>query len=285
MQQRNDIPSPPARPDDGHKGTFGTVVVVGGSPTMIGAPALCARSAFRGGAGLVKVAAPLELLLHILTIESSATGLDAKKVSDTFLRDEPRSVLAVGPGWGTTEENAAVLDAVLKLSNRMVIDADGLNLLAKRLNADTGKLRDADLILTPHPGEYRRLAEPLGIDLDPTDPDQRVEAAAQLATRLGTVVILKGRHSVITDGQTYAINATGNPALATAGSGDVLTGLVAALLAQGMGALDAAVLAAHVHGLAADVWTRDHGRAAGMLATELADGIPAALAELIRLPF
>ena len=282
MQQHTDIPLPPARPDDGHKGTFGTVIVLGGSPTMIGAPALCARSAFRAGAGLVKIAAPLALLPHILTIQPSATGLDARKVSDTFFRDQPKSVLAVGPGWGTTDENSVLLDAVLNLPNAMVLDADGLNLLARRLSKSTGKLRNADLVLTPHPGEYRRLAEPLGIDLDPTDPDQRVEAAAQLATRLGAVVILKGRHSIITDGQAYAINPTGNPALASAGSGDVLTGLVAALLAQGMPALDSAILAAHVHGLAADAWTRDHGRPAGMLATELADRIPAAMAGLTR---
>ncbi|MEM1355461.1 MAG: NAD(P)H-hydrate dehydratase [Planctomycetota bacterium] len=278
MQQRTSIPTPPQRPEDGHKGSFGTVVVLGGSPTMIGAPALCARSAFRSGAGLVKIHASPDLLPHILTLMPSATGLAADKVSATFLAVEPRAVLAAGPGWGVSETTGAVLDQVLGLPNRMVLDADGLNLLADRLGPKSGRLREADLILTPHPGEYRRLARPLGIKLDPTHPDQRIEAAGQLAQRLGAVVVLKGYQSVIADGRNYAVNRTGNPALATAGSGDVLTGLVAGLIAQGISVFDSAVLGAHVHGLAADRWAGDRGRPAGMLASELADLIPEAMA-------
>ena len=158
----------------------------------------------------------------------------------------------------------------------MVFDADALNVLADQGDLLQAGRAGGPRVLTPHPGEFRRLAEPLGITLDPTDPKQRLDAAAALAKALSAVVLLKGRHTVISDGERYATNTTGNPALATAGSGDVLTGLVAALLAQGMDAFDAAHLAAHVHGRAADQWAAKHGRA-GLRAMDLADGIPDAL--------
>lgn len=281
MQQRTDIPHPPARPDDGHKGTFGTVMVVGGSAMMIGAPALCARAAFRGGVGLVKIVSKATLLPHILAIEPGATGIEfpaPRKVPELF---HGKAVLAVGPGWGLSVNNTDRLDALMRTKNPIVLDADGLNVLANQREIRTARQRQAPLILTPHPGEFRRLAEPLRITLDPTDPDHRVDAAMALANRLEAVVVLKGRHSVITDGDTYSINQTGNPALATAGSGDVLTGLVAALLAQGMAPLDAAILAAHAHGRAAELWTQGR-RPAGMRAFDLADRLPEALDQIER---
>ena len=156
----------------------------------------------------------------------------------------------------------------------LVLDADGLNALAAsgRRGAGTAAAR----VLTPHPGEFRRLAAAVGLDTDPVDPDRRRNAAQGLARIHGCVVVLKGRHTVIADPHRTTLNATGNPTLATAGSGDVLTGLIAALLAQGMDALGAARLAAHAHGLAADAWAAAHGPA-GMLARELADLLPAAL--------
>ncbi|MEM9416491.1 MAG: ADP/ATP-dependent (S)-NAD(P)H-hydrate dehydratase [Planctomycetota bacterium] len=320
MQQTTDIPSPPARPDDGHKGTFGTVIVVGGCATMVGAPALCARAAFRGGAGLVKIATPPEVLPYALTVEPSATGLalgvDADTACEAIDAADPdgRAVLAVGPGLGQGDAQTALVMRLLAGPRAVVLDADGLNALAATLSegdtaAIAASLGDAgppqgeaagsapalhsdaaipdggtrcDIsvrLLTPHPGEFRRLAQPLGVTQDPTDPAQRPDAAAALAKTLNAVVLLKGQHTVVSDGQRYAINTTGNPALATAGSGDVLTGLIAALLAQGMSAFDAARLAAHVHGVAADHWAGRHGRA-GMRAVELADGLPDVLQAL-----
>lgn len=309
MQQVQDIPYPPVRPDDGHKGTFGTVIVVGGCATMLGAPALCARAAFRGGSGLVKVACPAdppELLLQVLTVEPGATGVrlpmgDIDAACDALNQADPggEAVLAVGPGLGQGKAQAALVMRLLAGPRAVVLDADGLNAIAASLRdagasgiGKTGSARasrsDAasqegthknaspPRLLTPHPGEFRRLAQPLGITHDPTDPAQRPDAAAALAAALNVVVILKGQHTVVTDGRRYAVNATGNPALATAGSGDVLTGLAAALLAQGMDAFDAAYLAAHVHGRAADDWAATHGRA-GLRAMDLADGIPDAL--------
>ena len=161
--------------------------------------------------------------------------------------------------------------ALLRCRRSIVLDADGLNLLAS-----TGHRRPSGgppLVLTPHPGEFRRLAEPIGITLNPTDPSQRRSAAIELAMAHHATVVLKGSQTVVTNGQQVFLNQTGNAALATAGSGDVLTGLIAALIAQGLAAFDASVLAVHLHGLAADHWARAHGPA-GLLARELADHLP-----------
>ncbi|XAM00774.1 NAD(P)H-hydrate dehydratase [Phycisphaeraceae bacterium D3-23] len=291
MQQVHDIPPPPARPDAGHKGTFGTVIVVGGCTTMLGAPALCARAAFRCGAGLVKIASPPEIVPHVLTIEPGATGVllsgDADAASEAIDAADPgkKAVLAVGPGLGRGDWQRALVMRLLAGPRAVVLDADGLNVLAAALSdrdaafhgSESGKKAVAR-VLTPHPGEFRRLAQPLGITFDPTDPAQRPDAAAALAQALNAVVLLKGQHTVITDGHRCVRNTTGNPALATAGSGDVLTGLTAALLAQGMSAFDAAHLAAHLHGRAADRWASKHGRA-GLRAINLADEIPGAINE------
>jgi ADP-dependent NAD(P)H-hydrate dehydratase len=285
----------PDRPADGHKGTFGTVIVVGGSRTMIGAPALCARAAVRGGAGLVKIATLASVLPHVLTLEPAATGialnLEHDPASAAAMLDDAdadgRAVLAVGPGWGQSAEAGQMLADLLagrRVRRRgMVLDADGLNLLAGMLRNDAGIAagHDGDArgarVLTPHPGEFRRLADAVGLDIDPVDEASRRAAAAGLCARLGVdVVLLKGRHTVVSDGRRTYINTTGNPALATAGSGDVLTGLIAALLAQGMGAFDAAAWGAHLHGHVADRWAQRHGPS-GLHAMELADALPDAL--------
>jgi NAD(P)H-hydrate epimerase len=300
MHDTSDIPPPPARPDDGHKGTFGTVIVVGGCATMLGAPALCARAAFRGGAGLVKLATSADVLPFALTVEPGATGValpgDADACCAAIDAADPdgRAVLAVGPGLGQGDRQRGLVVRLLAGPRPVVLDADGLNALAATL-CDKDQIRiapQADTparILTPHPGEFRRLARPLGISLDPTDPSQRPDAATSLAASLSAagvgcgnaVVLLKGQRTVIADGRRTAVNTTGNPALATAGSGDVLTGLIAALLAQGMDAFDAAVLAAHVHGRAADAWAKPHGPS-GLRAQDLADALPDALHTLRR---
>lgn len=299
MPDACDILRPPARPDAGHKGTFGTVIVVGGCATMIGAPAICARAAFRAGAGLVKLATPAAVLPYALNIEPGATGVvltgDAESDAQAIEAADASggAVLAVGPGMGQGDAPRELVMALLAGARPVVLDADGLNALASWLcdvgrdaAADAVSVRDqkanaADnppLILTPHPGEFRRLAQPLGITADPTNPAQRTAAATALAEALHAVVLLKGRHTVVTDGRRISTNTTGNPALATAGSGDVLTGLTSAMLAQGMPAYDAAVLAAFAHGSAADAWAAQHGPS-GMRSQDLADGIPDALNE------
>lgn len=284
MKQVTDIPGLPPRPDNGHKGTFGTVIVIGGSDTMIGAPALCARAALRGGVGLVKIACPPMIVPHVLTIEPSATGIAIGNEPDDVIAQldqaDPghQAVLAVGPGLGQGTVRGELVEALLAGPRAVVLDADGLNLMAKnRFAIDTARARTAPLILTPHPGEYKRLADAMKIQADPVGDDtQRATAASLLASRLQAVVVLKGRHSVIADGQRVALNPTGNPALATAGSGDVLTGLIGSLLAQGMGPFDAAQLGSYLHGKAADLWAGQHGKR-GLRAIELTDWLPMAL--------
>jgi ADP-dependent NAD(P)H-hydrate dehydratase len=271
METVSAIPAPPARPDDAHKGTFGTVIVVGGSPIMIGAPAMTATSAFRSGAGLVKIMTHTAVLPHCLGIEPSATGLHRDMDLGLLSASTEKLVLAIGPGMGAGPDECALLESLLRLEQPCVLDADGLNNLAS-LGAAAGKCH-APLVLTPHPGEYRRLAHASGLSLDPTDPDQRSDAAAALADRYGAVVVLKGRRTVVCAGDQSYTNTTGNVALATAGTGDVLTGVIAAFMAQGMQAFDAAVLGVYLHGLAADVWAQRHGKS-GLLARELADLLP-----------
>lgn len=283
MKQVTTIPPLPERPEHAHKGTFGTVIIIGGCDTMIGAPTLCARAALRSGAGLVKIACPQSILPHVLTIEPSATGIALPNEPGEALAQleqadpQHKAVLAVGPGLGQGAVRGELIELLLAGKRPVVLDADGLNLLAKRIEQHAKPLQlTAPLVLTPHPGEYQRLAAALNLEADPIAKDERPHAAALLAKKLNAVVVLKGQHSIITDGEQVAINPTGNPALATAGSGDVLTGLIASLLAQGMPPFDAAQLAAYLHGSAADQWANQHGTR-GLRAIELADGLPSAL--------
>jgi len=189
-----------------------------------------------------------------------------------------RAVLAVGPGLGRAAEG--MLPGLINDGRAMVLDADGLNALAssgRRLR------RRAATVMTPHPGEFARLAQAFGLQADPTDEAQRPEATRRLAEAHGAVVVLKGQGTIVSDGHRCYRNGTGNAAMATAGTGDVLTGLTAALLAAGMGAYEAACLAVHLHGLAGDLWVTRRGDR-GLLARELADLLPLAGHEFRKAP-
>ncbi|MEM7682477.1 MAG: NAD(P)H-hydrate dehydratase [Planctomycetota bacterium] len=281
IQLHSAVPDPPPRPEDAHKGTFGTVIVVGGSETMIGAPAIAARGALRAGVGLVKLAMPGRVLPFGLTIEPSATGVPLpaapEQMVDAIEKADPKrqAVLAVGPGLGTGEAAGEMLMALLSHGRRIVLDADAITLLAQRNRPPNNP---AELVMTPHPGEFDRLAQALGMSLDPYDPEFRPGAAQEMARRCRCVVLLKGKHSVATNGDAVYINTSGNAALATAGTGDVLTGVIAALMARGMSAMDAASLGAYAHGSAADRWAEKRGPS-GLLARELADLVAGALYE------
>ena len=290
------LPALPARPADGHKGTFGTVCVLGGQcagpRVMVGGPALAALGALRAGAGLAVLAVPAPLMNAALAIAPAATGL-ALPVNGHG-RLEPSAVAALldahrgdfacivaGPGLGADEPQRTVMarlvsdDAV-----PLVLDADALNALAQ-LRDFAGDL-EGPAILTPHPGEYRRLARALAIEADPVDPQTRPAAAETLAQRLGCVVVLKGAGTVVSDGLRSWTCPSGNAALATGGTGDVLAGVIGGLVAQHAKALDlyeCARLGVHVHGLAADRW-RDRVGEAGLLATDLLLEIPPVLAGL-----
>ncbi len=281
-------PPPPPRPANAHKGTFGTVIITGGSNTMIGATALAASAALRSGAGLAKIATPQNILPFCLTIEPSATGIplpinynpnelqqlppqlnNAVKPSTTT--NHPTIALAVGPGMSIGPGQQLLIDHILREKCPTVLDADALNNLAT--SQSPTHLTHPQTILTPHPGEFIRLAKSVSSTLDPTDPDQRCQAAENLAAKYNSVVVLKGKNTVVTDATKTYINTTGNPALATAGTGDILTGIIAALLAQNLTPLDAASLAVYIHGLAADIWAKSHGQS-GLTAQNLADLLP-----------
>jgi len=303
----------PARDPRGHKGTFGTVAVVGGcaeaGTRMIGGPALAARGACRGGAGLVRLVMPGPVLDAGIVMCHSATGVALPVDHEHALIAHESAVildrvmsavecLAIGPGLGVGEGARAVsLRAAVQESVPVVFDADALNNLAdiRELQRDF----HAHAVLTPHPGEYARLAETLRLNTDPTDPERRVAAAERLAQVLGVVVVLKGARTVVSDGHRSWTCAEENAALATAGTGDVLTGLLAALIAQhhrrpmlagertvtseqrgGLGLYDCARLAVEAHARAARAWTKAFGATGGLLAEELADGLPAALETL-----
>ena len=283
----------PARSADAHKGDYGRVLVVGGSRGMIGAPALSATAALRGGAGLVTVAAPETVQLDIAGLCPCATSLpltcdERGELTDEAVREfvraaEAADILAVGPGLGVGRRQEDLVLAAVEQERPLVLDADGLNNLAR---IDWwARRRKCPLVLTPHPGELARLIHrPVG-DIQ---ADRRNVAVAAVREWLESatdaaplVLVLKGSATVVTDGRRVRINATGNPGMATGGSGDVLTGLAAALLAQHLAPIEAACLAAHVHGRAGDLAAADLGQV-GMIATDVLDRLPHALREVLE---
>jgi ADP-dependent NAD(P)H-hydrate dehydratase len=348
------LPRLPVRKADTHKGDYGKVLVIAGSETMIGAPALVALAALRSGAGLVRIAAPKEIIPAVLSICPQATAFpwSATKIKDLLAFAEGHDALAVGPGLGTSSAvKRLVLELVEKHHGPMVLDADALNVLSGLEPSEWPKRRNlGNIVLTPHMGEYMRLmtavmkrganvalapgstessegaaaaAAPVpkrtrsladdvpstadGIVLDmppetaaadtpapapageaapaPPAPPDRTPLAELLARGTGTIVVLKGHRTVITDGLRVAINQTGNPAMATAGSGDVLTGVIASLMGQKLSSLDAAVLGVYAHGLAGDLARAAVGPdAVGILSTDIAAQLPAAWLQSIGEP-
>lgn len=247
-----------------HKGSFGTVCIVGGAPGMLGAALLAGRAALAGGTGKVLLAT----LDSRLAVDTTQPEL---MISPLSLPLAPHSVCAIGPGLGTSTAAQAALAAVLASDTPLVIDADALNLLAHDAGLfATLATRQLPAILTPHPAEAARL---LGISSAEVQAD-RLTAARTLAARLNKVVVLKGAGSLIVrpDGF-YRINASGNAALAVAGQGDVLTGAIAALLAQQLSPFDAASLAVHLHGLVADLYVNTAGGPVGLAASATATAL------------
>ncbi len=270
------------RPQDSHKGDFGHLLVVAGSTGKTGAAALTANAAMAMGAGLVTlgIAETLNPVMEIKVTEPMTVPLEESRPGhlsdgcfDTLkaLARQKRA-LALGPGLGTDPATGRLVKRIItELDLPMVVDADGLNAIAD----DPGILKKAraPLILTPHPGEMARLCQ--------TTPQQiqanRIDAAADFAATFKVIVVLKGAATLIAlpDGQTR-LCPTGNPAMASAGMGDVLTGMIAALLAQGFSPENAAVAGTFLHGLAGDILARQY-RGAGFVATDLISTIPAAV--------
>ncbi len=275
----------PNRPLSAHKGTFGHAGIIAGSVGKTGAAALAANAALRTGAGLVTVATPTSVndileskLLEAMTVpmpETKARTLARSGLDRLLSFAQARDAVALGPGLTTHPETVEVLQMLIpKLERPSVLDADALNALAGR----TSVLADCKVppILTPHPGEMARLEEdasPRSINAD------RIGTAARFAQRRRVLLILKGARTVVAhpDGR-LAICPTGNPGMATAGSGDVLTGMIVGLLAQQLEPWTAACLGTYFHGLAGDLAAADRGPI-GMTAGDIIEHIPYAFTQ------
>ncbi len=243
------VPRLKPRDPESHKGTYGRVLVVAGSTGMSGAAVLTGSAALRGGAGLVTVACPESIQLIVAIGNPCYTTRGYLQVHDLFEAADRADVLAIGPGLGQSPEAAAVVRQLLDRyrSKPIVLDADGLNNLP--MGGELFRNRSLPAVLTPHPGEFARL---LGSSLAEI-PTQRETLAGDYARSHEVVLLLKGHHTLVTDGHHHYTNRTGNPGMATGGSGDVLTGVIAALMAQDLSPFDAACLGAHVHGRAGDL--------------------------------
>ena len=262
----------PKRPRDSHKGMFGTVAVIGGAPGMVGAPLLAARAALKMGAGCVHVglladnAPNVDLLQPELMLHSAHDILSSTPFA--LSQSKGNSAIAIGCGMGRDMAAQKLLYDALNTDAALVLDADALNILAQRPDLRILLLsRKNATVLTPHPGEAARL---LACGIGEVQAD-RVAAVRQLAQKFGCSVVLKGADSLCAtrDGRLF-VNRTGNPGMSAAGMGDVLTGIIAAFIAQGMPADDALLLAVHLHGAAGDALAEQQA-SIGMTATEVTE--------------
>ena len=289
MKKIIDIPTLTKRPVDGHKGTFGKVLIVGGSVGFSGAPALAGKAALRSGAGLVRVAVPQSIQPAVSTLDPCYTTIglsdDKGQLSSNVMTELAKylpdnDVVAFGPGIGT---GAGVKDVLLSLiaveGLKLVIDADGLNVLSS-CGGPGGwlKKKRADVVLTPHPGEMVRLWS--SVFREPM-PEDRRECATRFTEKTGTIVVFKGAGTVVTDGGKIYINTSGNHGMATAGSGDVLTGVIPALAGQNLSFFDASVLGVFVHGLAGNIAAAVHGQIS-LIATDIIENLNGAFGQAVE---
>ena len=276
------LPTLPLRPADSHKGLYGHALVVGGSRGMSGAITLSGLATLRSGAGLVTLVVPRSIQDVVagynpsymtVGLAGAVDHMAAAAADEVLALARNMTALALGPGLGRAESTIEFVARLYReVKQPMVVDADALFALAQRKDLLTQAA--GERILTPHPGEFARLT-----GTKPTsDAASRSLAAGELASASGDsnlIVVLKGHHTVITDGSRYALNQTGNPGLATGGTGDVLTGIITALLCQGLTPFDAARLGAHVHGTAGDLAAEQLGQIS-LIASDLVDFLPAA---------
>lgn len=271
---------------DTHKGDYGKIAIIGGSTGMAGAPYISARAALRSGSGLVYSFVPNEIsdIMQIKSLENivvslgdegrgfftedSTVGLDEKL--------QKMDVLAIGPGMGRHPDTEKFMRFCLKeIKKTMVIDADGifhLKCLKKELEC-----LNQSVVITPHEAEFANF---LGIDVKKLGQN-RAEYALGAAEKYGITVVLKGNKTIVTDGKEIYTNRTGNPGMATAGSGDALTGIIASFIGQGVDPFEASKLGVYVHGLSGDRAAGEKGEY-GMLASDIIESIPYVLMEIVR---
>lgn len=262
------------RPRDIHKGDCGRVLLICGSEEMAGAAVFCTKAAIKSGSGLVFTCTDRKIfpVLQISVPEGICKSWD--KVKDDVSQYD---AIAIGPGMGTGDETKEVLETILSGCDKtLIIDADGLNTIAAdtRLQQMVRETR-AKVIITPHIGEAKRLLA--GFDVNRMS---REDFAACLTKKYGCITIVKGAGTLVALSETAAYtNTTGNPGMATAGSGDVLTGIITSLAGQGLTAEDAARAGVFIHGLAGDL-AAEHFGEYGLTASDIADYVPFALKEM-----
>ena len=263
----------PDRDPEAHKGSFGKILLLCGSRGYTGAAYLSAMGALRSGAGLVYLGVPESIYAIeavklnepvVFPLPAEGGKMSEKAIPEILERLGKMDAVLMGCGMGMSAGTLAVLETVLKNAKcPVVLEADGINLVSAHKDLLRG--RTAPTVLTPHDGEYLRLAGSLGKD--------RMTAAGDLARELGCVVVLKGHRTWITDGASFCRNTTGNPGMAVGGSGDMLAGMIVSLLGQGMGPFEAAECAVWLHGAAGDLCQKELGQY-GMLPSDMLEALP-----------
>ncbi|MBO4941665.1 MAG: NAD(P)H-hydrate dehydratase [Clostridia bacterium] len=271
----------PKRRADAHKGNCGRVLVIAGSRGMTGAAVLAAKSALRSGSGLVTVAVPKDerIIVASMVPEIITVGLDAENgiiccgaIKEILAEAGKADAVVFGPGLSQNKDIKDILFGLLtQYSGKLVIDADGLNAL--KSDCEILKEKKCQVVITPHPGEMARL---LGVTTQDIAKD-RCGIASRFAKEYGVTVVLKGKDTVVADENgDVKINPTGNPGMATAGMGDVLSGVIASFLGQGLECFDAAVLGAYIHGKAGDLAKCEKG-IHGLIASDVLEKMPLAI--------
>ena len=273
LDHKNILDLLPDRATDAHKGDFGKILLLCGSRGYTGAAALAAMGALRTGAGLVYLAVP-ECIYEIEAIKLNEAIVqplpDKNGMYSVEAADNVRAMLngkdavLIGPGIGQSEGTATIVKTVLEtFHGPVVLDADGINVMCQ--HKDILRERTSPIILTPHAGEFSRFTGEL--------IDDRFDSAIKLAADLGCIVLLKGHRTIITDGKHTYCNCTGNPGMATGGSGDVLAGIIVSLLGQNLQPLEAAACGAWLHGAAGDICAEEIGQY-GMLPSDMLAVLP-----------
>lgn len=242
------------RDDFGHKGDFGKIAIIGGSMGMTGSSYLASNAALKSGAGLVYNIVPREIfdIMSIKFIEPIAKTFDDLEEMEKFL--EGIDAVGMGPGMGLGAYGQEVFEKIIKIEKNLLIDADGLNHLSKNLSL-LKERKDFTTILTPHEGEFARLT---GLSLDKIK-NNRKTVAEEFAKKYKVILVLKGHDTIVTDGERTYTNRTGNSGMATGGSGDVLTGIISALM-KNYSLFDAARLGVYIHGLSGDIYARKNSK-------------------------
>lgn len=257
------------RERNSHKGTYGKTLIVAGSYGMAGAALMCGKAAVKSGVGLVRFLVDVELFDVLQSQVPEATCMDKKLHYDIDL-NEYKSI-AIGPGIGKGKSNIGIIKRVLnEYTGMLIVDADALNCIMKYALYGNVTQSKANVILTPHMAEAARLLE-----VDRVLDDERKEKALELSQSFNSTVVMKGNNTIVVSNEEIYFNETGNPGMATGGAGDVLTGIIAALAAQGYEPFEASKIGVYVHGLAGDICEAEIGQV-GMTAIDILDKVPKA---------